>query len=63
MARERLVTIFAIGVGAVWAIVTLVSLYTKEYTPLTAITPVMLIVAGFLFGYRGGRNGHGNGAH
>jgi hypothetical protein len=55
MGRERLTTYFAIGVGAIWAVVTLISLYTKSYTALTAITPVMLIVTGFLFGYRGGQ--------
>lgn len=62
MDRERLTIYFAVGVGSVWAIVTLVSLVTENYTTLTAITPVMLIVAGFLFGYRGGKNGHTNGS-
>lgn len=60
VSRERLMPILALGISAIWAIATLVSLVTKEYTPLVTITPLMLIVAGFVFGYRGGRNG-GNG--
>jgi hypothetical protein len=59
MGGERLTTLFAIGVGLVWAIVALASLYTEHYTALTAITPVMLIVTGFLFGYR--KNGSSSG--
>ena len=59
MDRERLTTMFAVGVGTVWAVVTLVSLYTQSYAALTAITPVMLIVTGFLFGYRGKRENGG----
>jgi hypothetical protein len=56
MVHERLTAYFAVVVLSVWAVVALVSLYTESYTALTAITPVMLIVAGFLFGYRS-RNG------
>jgi len=53
MPRENLTTLIALAVCSIWMIVALVSLYTRDYTPLTIVTPVMLIVAGFLFGYRG----------
>jgi hypothetical protein len=56
MDRERLTIYFAIGVGSVWVVVTVISLLTENYTALTAITPVMILVTGFLFGYRGGGN-------
>jgi hypothetical protein len=52
MGHDQFTALFALGVGLVWAIVALASLYTEQYTALTAITPVMLIVTGFLFGYR-----------
>lgn len=56
--RDSLTTLLALIITGVWAVVALVSLYTKEYAPLGAITPVMLLVAGFLFGYRtGGHDG------
>jgi hypothetical protein len=60
--KELLIVIIALLVGGVWAITVLVSLLTREYTALTAITPVMLIVCGFLFGVREKvRNGNGKG--
>ncbi len=52
MDRETLTTALAILVGSVWALAAVASLITGESTVLAAITPVMLIVAGFLFGYR-----------
>jgi hypothetical protein len=55
--RERLVYIIALVVAGVWAIVSLVSLLLKDYTGLTIVTPVMVIVAGFLFGFK--KNGNG----
>jgi hypothetical protein len=51
--RDQLKIIFALAIGVVWIIVTVVSVITKEYAALTAVTPVMLVVAGFLFGYKG----------
>lgn len=54
MSRESLVLWFAVGVGGVWGIVTIVSLFGRDYTVLGIITPVMLIVSGFLFGHRTG---------
>lgn len=52
MRRAHLITLFAVGVLVIWGLVVLVSLITDKYAPLTAITPVMLIVTGFLFGKR-----------
>lgn len=59
MTRDQLVVYLALLIAAVWAIVALASLIIQDYTALAAITPVMLIVTGFLFGVRG--NGNGNG--
>ena len=55
--RDQLVYIIALVVAGVWATVSLVSLLLKDYTGLTIVTPVMVIVAGFLFGYK--KNGNG----
>jgi hypothetical protein len=60
--REQLIIRFALAVLGIWCLVVLVSLVLKDYTVLTAITPVMLIVTGFLFGFRGDGKGK-NGAH
>ena len=57
MNRDELVYIIALIVAGVWAIVSLVSLLLKDYTGLTIVTPVMVIVAGFLFGFK--KNGNG----
>ena len=59
--RDLLTTVIALAVCAVWSVAAVTSLVTQEYTPLTVITPVMLIVAGFLFGLKINRNGNGNG--
>jgi ATP/ADP translocase len=55
--RNALTTIVAIVVTVVWSIATLVALARKDYTGLSIVTPVMLVVAGFLFGLRERRNG------
>lgn len=39
-------------VACVWAIIALSTLITANYTALGAVTPVMMIVVGFLFGFR-----------
>jgi hypothetical protein len=57
--RDQLVYIIALMVAGVWALVSLISLLLKDYTGLTIVTPVMVIVAGFLFGYK--KNGSSNG--
>jgi hypothetical protein len=53
--RERLITLLAILVGLVWALMAVGSLVERDYTALTITTPVMLVVTGFLFGVK--RNG------
>ncbi len=52
MHRERLTTIIALVVTFIWALVAVVAFVERDYSALTAVTPVMLVVAGFLFGYR-----------
>ena len=61
MDREQLITVLALLISLVWAIVALASLVIHEYTALTAVTPVMLVVSGFLFGLKVTKNGNGNG--
>lgn len=53
MTREQLITVIAIVVGGVWAVVALYSLFLQQFVVLEAVTPVMLIVAGFLFARKG----------
>jgi hypothetical protein len=53
MTRDQLTSYLALLIAGVWAIVALASMIIKDYTALAAITPVMLIVTGFLFGVRG----------
>jgi hypothetical protein len=59
MRREQLTTVLALIISSVWAIVAIASLLIKEYTALTVVTPVMLIVSGFLFGVKATKNGNG----
>jgi ATP/ADP translocase len=56
MNKELLTTILALSIAFVWSVVAISSVVTKEYNALAIITPVMLIVAGFLFGYK--KNGN-----
>lgn len=44
--------IIAGAVVGVWSITALASVLTRDYTSLGAVTPVMMIVSGFLFGSR-----------
>lgn len=53
--KWNLPTAFAVGIGAVWIIATLVSLVTGDYTALGIVTPVMLLAAGFVFGLKATR--------
>lgn len=50
MANEGLRTGIAIAVALVWVVLALSTIITKEFTALGAVTPVMMIVVGFLFG-------------
>lgn len=52
--------LIAIAVVSVWTITALTSVLTKNFTSLGAVTPVMMIVAGFLFGTRSS-NGNSQG--
>jgi ATP/ADP translocase len=52
--------IIAGAVVGVWSITALASIITSDYTSLGAVTPVMMIVSGFLFGSRSS-NGKSNG--
>lgn len=52
--KENLALYFAILIASIWAIITLVSLITKDYTPLAYTTPLMSIAAGFAFTRSGG---------
>lgn len=53
MSRESLMNSLALLVAGVWAIVALASLIISDYTALATVTPVMLVVTGFLFGAKG----------
>lgn len=50
---KKFATGLAFGISGIWAVVTIASMLAKDYTALEVITPVMLIVAGFAFGYPG----------
>ena len=60
MGREQLISVIALLVAGVWALVALISLLLKDYTGLSIVTPVMVIVAGFLFGFKKNGNGGAN---
>jgi ATP/ADP translocase len=49
----------AVAVTVVWVVTALVTLKTHDYTPLSIVTPVMLLSAGAVFGVRVRRNGSG----
>jgi ATP/ADP translocase len=51
-------TFIAGAVAAVWIVTALASVITTNYTSLGAVTPVMMIVVGFLFGSRPSSNGN-----
>ena len=51
-AREQLAIFLAVLVAIVWAVVGLASIKTKEFTALTIITPVMLLVVGYAVGVK-----------
>jgi ATP/ADP translocase len=50
--RERLTTILALVICSVWTVAAAAAIVTGDTIVLAAITPVMLIVAGFMFGFR-----------
>lgn len=52
MTNEFLRNLIAALVVLVWATLALSTLFTQNFTALGAVTPVMMIVVGFLFGFR-----------
>ena len=58
--RDLLSTVLALTISFVWATVAIASLFIHEYTALTIVTPVMLVVSGFLFGLKVTKNGNGS---
>jgi hypothetical protein len=52
VTNDHLRNTIAALVAGVWAVVALSTLITRDYTALGAVTPVMLVVVGFLFGYK-----------
>lgn len=62
MNRDQLLAVIALMVAGVWAIVALSSLLVKDYTGLTIVTPIMGIVATFLFAAKKNGNGKENNA-
>ena len=48
--RDRLVLPVACAVLLGWMVSLGFAVMTNEYAPLTAVTPVMLILAGYVFG-------------
>jgi hypothetical protein len=55
--RDLLTSLLSLIISLVWATVAISSLFIHEYTALTVVTPVMLIVSGFLFGLKVTKNG------
>lgn len=52
MSGERLQYFVAVMVAVVWAAAGLASVITQQYKTLEIVTPVMMIVTGFLFGFQ-----------
>lgn len=46
----RLQAVTAVVVTCVWALVWLVAIYRNNYDGAVALTPIMLVLVGFLFG-------------
>lgn len=60
-ARERLAIFLAILISAVYAVIALASIKTREYTALTIMTPVELLVVGYAVGVKPGDSLRRNG--
>lgn len=61
MRRDTLISVISLVVSFAWLCVALVSLLIRDYTALTIVTPVMLVVTGVLYGKAPVKNGNGNG--
>lgn len=51
MGGERLRLIVAAVVTAVWGLAAVAGIITKDYTGLGIVTPVMMLIGGFLFSF------------
>lgn len=49
MTVESLRNRIAAWVAGIWGLVALASIYTRDYTELGIVTPVMMLIGGFLF--------------
>jgi hypothetical protein len=49
LSRHELRMIIGLTVAMVWLIMSIGGLVIRDYTPLSVVTPVMLVVTGFLF--------------
>lgn len=61
MNRNHFAYIFSGIVLVAWMVVLGVGTVTKDYTGVTILTPLLMMVGGFLLGY-GPKGGGGNGA-
>lgn len=52
MRNDSLRTILAIVITVVWAVAAIASVLQQQFKTLEVVTPVMMIVTGFLFGYQ-----------
>lgn len=52
MGSDNLRSIIAIAVAGVWAVTSIAAVITQQYQALEVVTPVMMIVTGFLFGFQ-----------
>lgn len=57
---EKVKIYLAMLIPTIWVIVAVIGIYTKDHTALSLMTPVVLIIIGFLFG-RKLINGENNG--
>jgi hypothetical protein len=61
VGRETIASLAAACVLGVWSAAALDAIVRDRYGPLQLVTPVMLLLAGALWGVRLIRNGNGNG--
>lgn len=52
MGNEALRNFIAALVAIIWAVTAVASVVTQQYQPLEVVTPVMMLVTGFLFGFQ-----------
>lgn len=49
---QKIAAYWAVAVGAVWVIIALATLYTRDYTALTICTPLMMLTTGVVLGIK-----------